>query len=547
LVDLRDQAKQSANDLDDEVYNTVLNNHLAAMEYKETPLQNAAVAASYVYHLAWSPAFLLQNVLQNPLLTVPMLGAKFGMAKSMSTWAKTAGEVTKNMQSSLDAGVIHFRLDVDKLTKDAGERKMLDYLLERGLIDVTIDNEMDLTGNPVAQKARQFMRWAAYPASWMEVVNRSSAALAAYRLAREKGMKADEATKYAEQVVNDTHIDYSPENAPYLMRAGAIPLGKLFFQFRKFQLGMLYQMVRNFRAAVKGDKEAAKVLLNTLVMQQVIAGAAGFPLAAPIGFVASLVAGAFGDDDQPIDPEVMWRNFLSDLLGDDLGRVFAKGVPTLAGLDISGNVGLGNTFSLFPFIKDKQSLRDQGSEYLWNFFGPAGGMVSDGLEGFDLIMEGKTQKGIEKMLPRSVRNVVKAERFGTEGVTTRAGNEVVSSEEIGPLALFAVGAGVPLVEINDMYLGKRFVEEQKAARKEVRNRLIDDMVQAKKKNEDTADVQKQIDAFNERNPQDKITRSTIIKSEKGRAAYQKELVGGVRLGKREQNLRDDLRFQNEQE
>lgn len=542
LVNLRDQAKTSANEVDDEVYNTILNNHIASMEYKETPIQNAAVAMSYVYHLAWSPAFLLQNALQNPVLTVPMLAAKFGMAKSMKTWAQAAGQATKHMSSSVDNGVIHFRLDVDSMTKDVGERKMLDYLLDRGLIDITIDNEMDLTGNPIAQKARQAMRWAAYPASWMEVVNRSSAAITAYRLAREQGMKQEEATKYAERVVNDTHIDYSSENAPYLMRAGAIPLGKMFFQFRKFQLGMLYQMVRNFRGAVKGDKEAGKVLLNTLVMQQVIAGAAGFPLAAPIGFIANLVAKMFSEGDEPPDMEVWWRNFWSDMLGDDLGRVFTKGLPTLANIDLSGSVGLGNTFSLFPYTKDKQSLRDQGLEYMLNFFGPAGALSADALDGFDLVMKGDVQKGVEKLLPKVARNVIKAERIATEGITTRSGNELMSAEELGPLSVFASAAGISLADVNDMYLAKQFVEKQKRAKAEVRGRLIDDMIAAKKSGEDLSSVQEDIAAFNERHPQDKITMSTILKSEQAKKQYQKELVEGVRVGKREQNLKSDLRF-----
>ena len=545
LFELRDQAQKTGRDADDEVYNVILNNHLASMQYKETPIQNAAVSASYLYHLAWSPAFLLQNMLQNPMLTVPMLAAKFGFTRSMATWASAAGEVTKFMQSNVDKGVVHFKLDIDNLTKDAGERKMLDYLLSRGLIDITIDNEMDLTGNPVAAKARNAMRWAAYPASWMEVVNRSSAAMAAYRLARKTGMKEQEAINYAERVVNDTHIDYSSENAPYWMRAGVVPMGKVFFQFRKFQIGMLYQMVKNFRDAVKGDKEAGKVLLHTLVMQQAIAGAAGFPLAAPIGFIANLIGNMFGDDDEPFDAEVWWRNFLEDMLGEAGGRAVAKGLPTLANLDVSGSVGLGNIMSIFPYTKEKSSYREQGLEYMAQFFGPAGGVASDFLEGLDQMQAGNVQKGVEKMLPRTLRNLVKAERLGAEGLTTKAGNEVMGADKFDALDVFNAAAGLPNAKVNDLYKAKQFVEDQKSARTDVRNGLIKDMLSAEKDNDRDAmtSVQQDIDQFNSRHPDDRITRSTIIKSRQARAQYQKELdSSGVRIGKRERELKDSLKF-----
>ncbi|MGS7337819.1 hypothetical protein, partial [Enterobacter kobei] len=80
-----------------------------------------------------------------------------------------------------------------------------------------------------------------------EIVNRVATALAAYRLERKAAAATPalswepKARAYAERMVVDSHLDYTPENAPRLMRAESLGgLGRLVWQFKKYQQGMIY-------------------------------------------------------------------------------------------------------------------------------------------------------------------------------------------------------------------------------------------------------------------------------------------------------------------
>jgi hypothetical protein len=71
-------------------------------------------------------------------------------------------------------------------------------------------------------------------------------ALAAYRLSMQSYPNDTAgAINYAQKVIDETHLDYSPENAPYWMRPGVVPGAKVLFQFKKYQQGMIYLLARN--------------------------------------------------------------------------------------------------------------------------------------------------------------------------------------------------------------------------------------------------------------------------------------------------------------
>ena len=57
------------------------------------------------------------------------------------------------------------------------------------------------------------------------------------------------------------------------------------------------------------------------------------------------------DDDEPFDPVVEYRNFLTDMFGPEMAAVLAKGLPTLMNVDLSKRVGMGDIGTPLPFMR----------------------------------------------------------------------------------------------------------------------------------------------------------------------------------------------------
>jgi len=114
------------------------------------------------------------------------------------------------------------------------------------------------------------------------------------------------------------------------------------FQYREYQLGMLSLLANQLKAATNGSTEAKRALLGLFAMHGALAGALGLPLAGTACFLANMLNKIFGDPDEPWDAEVEFRNWLADAFGVEAGAVAAKGLPMLAGLDVSRRIGLGS-------------------------------------------------------------------------------------------------------------------------------------------------------------------------------------------------------------
>lgn len=423
------------------LYSEILRRHAMGLDYEPNQLLDKSLAFNSYWSLITSPSYLLTNLTQPWAVSLPYMAGKFGL------W-RTKSELVRAYK---DIGAIALKLvdnpeAVSKLPDDV--RDVVQKLLDRGSIDISIGTELGTFTSPgeskVAAGVQKAIRFPRTLAERGEMVNRVATAVAAYRLAKQAKMGNDAATDYADKVIYNTHGDYSAFNTPRFMRTGA---GRLMTQFRKFQLIQLSLYTRmiadSFGNGTPEEKAAARWALGySLGTTFALGGVMALP-----GFTAiSFLLGALGDDDTPDDPEATLRRALG---GGAEADALLRGIPNMLGLNLSNRIGAGGMLSILPYT-DLEASRDGYKDILLGVAGPfVGGTLPKALDGVGLIGNGDYWKGLEMLLPRGFADVSKAMRFGTEGITKRNGDVVLSGDDVGVLAASAQLFGLPTKSITD--------------------------------------------------------------------------------------------------
>lgn len=502
---------------------------------------------SYVTYLGMSPSFLLMNMAQPWIVSAPVMAARHGIGASAKQVGAASMEVGRAMRASFrqerdQAGsalkAARFELDLAQFSNPQ-ERAMLEDLFDQGIIDITFEHDVGAVASGRAESWwDKSVELVSLPAHHTEVINRVATALAAYRLERAKGTPDAAARAYAERIVHETHLDYTPENAPRLFNQFG-SLGRLVLQFKKYGQGMMYLLAKNLHGAVKGDKEAGKTLGYVLGMQLSVAGLAGLPGAWVVGMAASALAALSEDDDEP-DFKLMFENALRDVLGDTVADSLIKGLPAgVAGVNVSNRIGMGDLGNPTAFVRDGLQGREWWQASLVGMLGPAASMVGNWAEAAALAADDPI-KAAGTALPKVIADGLKAYDASTGGVRTRSGNVLVPAEEFTGWQTAVRGLGFQPTELTNMYERRAAFERAKQNRDEARNRLIRKYVEAKAGGGDVAAVQEKITGFNERHPDARITFSTLRKAEVSRRQYQKDLVDGVRVTKRDRELAERM-------
>jgi len=231
-------------------------------------------------------------------------------------------------------------LDVTSLS-NTNEQEMLQHLIDIGHIDSNITLDLGVIARGDTDVLSKMSRWTMWPAHQVETVNRVMVALAAYRMATTNGMTKNKAIEFADKTVIDTQIDYSNVNAARFMKNGAVPFGKLMFQFRKYQHAMIQLLLMNAKKAYGGDTHARMTLGYLLGAQLVTSGIVGLPLYN----VGSMIADALlmdGKDDKRGDAQTQMYNALVKNVGKTMADAVVKGVPAAVfGTDLTKRTGMG--------------------------------------------------------------------------------------------------------------------------------------------------------------------------------------------------------------
>ncbi|EGR4143675.1 PLxRFG domain-containing protein [Vibrio cholerae] len=394
----------------------------------------------FVWMLGLTPAAALVNLTQNLQVALPILGSRYGMAESSKMMSQATAQYLKaafTRNRPKGQGVLGSVLT-------GGEKEAMRRAVAQGVIDVT--QAADLAGlaeNPNAKysgtwnKAMNIIGWAFHHA---EVFNREVTYIAAYRLAMKKHGDHEKAIADAIKDTWDSHFDYSSINRARFMQSD---MAAVALQFKQYSQNMTYYLWANMAKALKGETPevksmARKQLLGTLASTFFIGGAGALPLWA-ITTAIEAAQEIVGDDDEPFDAETELKRMLAEAFGKENAALIWHGaLPS-----ISGRISLNDLW--VRSINRDVDASTAYVEYMKQALGPViGGIGVSWAQGLADISNDQFARGIERIPPKAIKDVLKTARYINEGgVTTKNGDEIVSDltafELLGQASGFAIG------------------------------------------------------------------------------------------------------------
>ncbi|MFB2746861.1 PLxRFG domain-containing protein [Aeromonas veronii] len=504
----------------------------------------AAGNIGFLYYIGPSLASAVVNMTQNFTVMLPQLGAKYGFAKSASAMTEALRDYWRH--GKFKAGTTEaWRSLTRSTTLPADERAMLERLYRSGVLDLTQAHSIAAKADtdqqdakPMSKGWRRAMRWAGATFHNAEVLNREVAALAAYRLLKQAEPTLD-GQQYADRVaemVYDGHGNYAASNRPRYMRND---ITKVLTQFKIYSQMMTYVLYSNAIKAAKGDRIAAKTLAGVLATHWVMAGVMGLPT--PIAAVAYALAAAFDDDDDR-SGEASFRLALTEALGPRAGELLAKGpMDAITNLSIAGRTGLGDLWWRSP----KEGT--EGDDLAWHavqqLLGPVAGIGINMARGAGQMTDGHIQRGMETVLPKSIRDAAKALRQATEGEQTIKGDVIMDDVSAWNVAMQAIGFGSAQMAKN--YDAREYIKGKERRIADKRSELMADYYNARKSGDMDAvqEVLDHIKMFNAtHNPGERITGKSLALSFKSKLRSNERTQGGVYLNRNREYLREEGKF-----
>lgn len=437
-----------------QAFNELLLRHVSGMTYNPTPFQDAVLQFNSVWMLLSVPRYYIQNALQTYMVSLPVMAAKFGYGKSSSAITETYQELIKSMDGKW-ADFLSGKFDVDQMkTKDGkkypdAELKFLKDMRDSGRIDIGLGYDLghweSFSETTPIRKLNDTVHKMVALTRQVEIANRITAGMAAYRLAKASGMSEFDARSYAAQVLDQTQGDYSGFNAPRFF--SSVPFGKFVFQFRKYQILQLSLLARNtylmFKGATKEDRRLGRLVLRNVLGQTALAtGALGLPITG----IAYVLAAAFGEEEEPVDAERFLRSYLTDDY--NLADFILKGIPAGLGVDVSAQFGFNTVFSILPYTDVDFTSREGFAKTLLGIGGPVMGTAANVADGFGYFSRGDYQKGFEMMLPNGLKHAMRAYRETfSDGVTRKNGDLVMSPDEFNFMQGILQGLGFSTTEV----------------------------------------------------------------------------------------------------
>ncbi|MED5545710.1 MAG: PLxRFG domain-containing protein [Pseudomonadota bacterium] len=500
--------------------NEMVRRHQFVMNPTGGAIAQVLNSAAFVYFLSTSPAAAIVNTAQTAVLGIPILAAYHGSAGAgMARATAELGRALKDFSSgkgyAARAGALN-----------AQERAAMEEAYETGLIERTQSHDIAGVGesgvrySPVRTKVMGVISWAFHHT---ERMNREVTFLAAYRMARKKGEGHDTAIRTAADLTWKTHFDYQNTSRPRIMQSDT---AKVLLTFRNFQANMLWRLFRDVHQSVKGSnrrarKEAITQLAGTTGMMMLSAGIRGTWL---YGIAIMLASALFGDD-----AEDEFKKGVVDALGHRLGGMALNGVPgDLLGIDLSNRIGMPDLWFRSPGREMEGSA--EFDYWALQLLGASVGMLRNVWNGANQINEGYTERGIETAAPKFARDIMRAVRYQTDGVTTFDGDPIM--EDVPLSASFKQGLGFMPAELAERYGRNRSMKNREQRIMRERKTILADYDKAQREDADTSAIEERIDRFNDENPDYPIRPKTVMQSMRSRARMRERKVGGVALNPR---------------
>jgi hypothetical protein len=252
-----------------------------------------------------------------------------------------------------------------------------------------------------------------------EIVNRTSAAVAAFDLALKRGKSKDAALMEAVDTLRETQGRYDSANKARWMTAPIIK--DTYAPFKSYAQLQTQWWVANLGKAMKGATpevraQGRSAVASKVVLDGMIAGLVGLPAVelVKVGFMAAQAAG-FGSGWESVTD--WFEEELAPLLGKDWSSKVVNGVLTRSmGIDVTSRM---DTSSMWTGFANDASNQDATYASIGKAFaGPFVATIMDEFEGIKKIASGDPS-GWEKLSPvKAVTNVVKAANNTASGKYT---------------------------------------------------------------------------------------------------------------------------------
>jgi hypothetical protein len=433
---------------------------------------------AFFHYLGWSPAAAIVNLTQVPAISIPVIGARYGVAKTTGVFLKvmTDWHMGKSELSTREAYKSFARDGNKNVTKD--EQNFIKVLIDRGDIDITrvgsITEEAhsdQRTPSVFGTKMQKLMRTGAYMFHGAEMSNREVTGLATYRLIKDKhpelfvgstfksseNMSENELKVYDEvrELIGTTQFLYESENRPRAMRENNIV--RTMTTFKIYGQHIIYMYAQLGREALGRDKslspekrrEAQKALAGLVAFQMLAAGATGV---LPIAVAVSLMGMAYNmfadDEEEIVSPEVEFTQWIDDVVrgafDDDeaafMSALLSKGIGNALGVDISSRVSQDTNLLLMMPDRPMSSGKEWYKEALLSISGPVFGGIGANVVNFAQdAYEGNPTENIKSAVPKVIRDIYKAVDYSKNGVKTRNDLEVIESLDTSDIVIQAMG------------------------------------------------------------------------------------------------------------
>lgn len=373
------------------------------------------------------------NLLQLPAVIAPYLGGKYGYSPTVMAIGRAtrlftnSGRKRKAQTIGPDGDIFetvsaapslaNYDFDDPNLPQEVRQmRELVEVAEERGMLNASITYDvLDVDDDaPIRTKIGVYSGFIFHHA---ERMNRQVALASTYLLEidrmRLEGRTIDsnarkEAAREAIYTTELTNSGALATGAPRIAQSG---LGKVAFLFKRYGISMLYMLGKLTATAVKNPAERAvalKQLFGVMGMTAIISGTSGLPQ----GMIA-LLYDMFQDDDED-DYDTMMRK--------TIGEPFYSGfLNYYTGLDIGSRASLNDLIFRDRLIEKDQSMLWSAAEMLG---GPVVGVLLNAERGLGM-MEDDPARGIEAMVPASIRSVLKTVRQTNEGVKNMRGDEII--------------------------------------------------------------------------------------------------------------------------
>jgi len=292
-----------------------------------------------------------------------------------------------------------------------------------------------------------------------------------------RAFQNDSLKKWAHEAARDTEkalFKYTPSAKPRWMRNAP---GKFALQFFTYKLNIGVFLARNLLGMIKplpGETrtECRRAFTTLMGTTWTLSGVSGmFGVSAVAGLVSMLMRlgrdAEEPDELKDVAPMEAIRIGLDEHLGHitiggaKLSDIIYKGLLNpYTGLEFASRTSIAD-IGMPPDIKDTRTLSDGAIEYIKKFAGADLSAFLSVAQGIQMIIEGDTQRGLEKVVPWAhVRNKMIAVRYAMEGETgTKFSDEIVEAEQFHLGELLGQAVGLRPVIVTDVMAANRKATE----------------------------------------------------------------------------------------